>query len=250
MKKLFMLIPLTFLVCNVNCNNEIYENSNIEVLCKREKSSLKAKNSSYSPSSYLAVNHPYDMGEMRKDGLIGRHAFFEVHSIEDNGYQVCNTFTNFYAPGAFEDVTLTFTYSETTTVSLSTTEKFNVYATNGFNVTAQIPNFAKITSEDEIGKSYTFSNTNTYTASEIKETKITHTLSDEATNDQEKKYAVGTVGYVYELECKYYETHWLWRNNTEILQDTVRDFTMYIVKDPYMDVVYQDGTFFENVAWV
>lgn len=233
------ILTLSIFSQNSFKNNNFYD--------VRQRTKFNSSNiSSYSPNNYISENQKYDLGEMRKDGLIGRHAFLKVFSINDIGYQVCNTFTDYYAPGAFENLTLSINKITTESISLSTTSKFCVYSTNAINVQVGIPDFLKITSENEIKSVYEFSNTLTYTASRTTEVTISYTLTDEATNLQEKNYAVGTVGHVYKISCQYYETHWLWWNNEEILTDTIQNFTAYIVKDAYIDVVYYDGTFYSK----
>ncbi len=245
LKKCLFLFVISLTICGFN-NSVSKDDSLLIATNYKNKNEIKKRYSSYNPLLKLETNHPYDMGEMQKDGLVGRHAFFKINSMIDRGYEVCNRFTEYYAPGAFEDMTLSFETITTTEVSLSTSQKFNIFATNGFNITAGIPNYVSISKEYEIGIAYTFSSNATYTASKIENVSMTYTLSDEATNKQSKRYGVGTVGYVYQLNCQYYETHWWWWEHEEILQDTVTNFTMYIVKDPYINVVYQDGTFFKK----
>lgn len=152
----------------------------INNLCKvRQRTKFNSSNTnSYSPNDNILKNHKYDLGEMRKDDLIGVLAFL------------------------------------------------------------------KNSSKNEIKSIYEFSNTITCAASKTTEVTISYTIIGKATYLQEKNYVLGTIRNVYKIPCQHYEAHWLWRNNEEILTHTIQNFTAYIVKDTYVDVVYYDGAFY------
>ena len=241
MKKIsFMLIAVCTLACQ-NYNSEFINSSGVYsrgfVKC--------ANNSSYTPLNKFNYYQKYDCGEIRKDGIIGRHAFFKPYSISDRGNMVCAKYSDFVIPHAFGEMTLGFTYYETSTTSISFTYQVAYQTANKINLTAEIPGFVSATQAYEFVKTNDYGITSTFSYSIGNEVQSTYTVSNEAGNNQKKKFAVGKVAHVYELRAQYYETHWLFWNHEEIQDDTVKDFIAYIAVDSFLDVIYEDGTYFE-----
>lgn len=205
----------------------------------------KATRSGYTPIGKFVANKKYDCGEIRKDGIIGRHAFFKPYYLYDNGIAPCARYTEYFQPKAFEDVTVSFEYYSSNSVSMSFTEKIAYQAANLMNITAEIPGFVSADASYTFEKSHEYSKNVGFAYTNQNAIKTSFTVSKEASNCQNKKYAVGKVGRVYELHAQYYETHWLFWNPEEILEDTIKDFTAFICVDTYMDVIYEDGTYFE-----
>lgn len=236
----FMLIAVCALACQ-NYNSEFINSSNVYsrgfVKC--------ANNSSYTPLNKFNYYQKYDCGEIRKDGVIGRHAFFKPYSISDRGNMVCAKYTDYVMPKAFGEITLGFKYYKTLTTSISFTYKVAYQAANEINLTAEIPGFVSATKDYKFVKTNEYGTTTTKSYSIEEAVESTYTVSSEAGNSQKKKFAVGKVARVYELRAQYYETHWLFWNHEEIQEDTVKDFIAYIAVNSFLDVIYEDGTYFE-----
>lgn len=242
MKKLFFSIT-TFccLIAQCNCYTIDFKSNNLS-----KKVNEPALCSNYTPMNKFQNYHKYDCGEIRKDGVVGRHAFFKPYSVIDKGEMPCARYTEFVVPGAFKDVTISFEYQVTSTISMSFTHTIAFQAANEMNIVAEIPGFVKATEEYQFVATNEYSKQQAYSYSISEAVRTTYTISDEAGNKSGKNYAVGKVAHVYEIKAQYYETHWLYWDHEKILEDTVKDFSAYVAVDSYIDVVYEDGTFYKN----
>lgn len=242
MKKIFFSIT-TFCCLIAQCNSYAGNPNNNNLVKKMNVSAIR---SNYTPMNKFQNYHKYDCGEIRKDGVVGRHAFFKPYSVVDKGDMPCARYSKFVEPNAFKEVTISLEYYETSTIFMSFTHEIAYQAANEMNIIAEIPGFVKATNKYEfvVTNEYKEVKTSSYSVSEA--TKETYTVSEEAGNGQDKQFAIGKVAHVYEIKAQYYETHWLYWDHEKVLEDTVKDFIAYVAVDAYLDVIYKDGTFFKN----
>lgn len=198
---------------------------------------------SYNPTEFIKLNTPIEIGLNRKEGVVSVKDFFVYKSVEVLGWQdVNNDVTSMYSVTAFENYTVKKEVVVTSSVSMSYTSKLDIEVTTKMSSEAHIFDVYKVKSETSFKYLYKIENCATYTNSITKSAEINYQINERVLEGKDR-FKVGTVGYVYKLNGTCYQARDWWRDHHKIDQNSYVEFTNYIVCDPFITVLFDDGTF-------
>lgn len=198
---------------------------------------------SYNPSDFINFNVPIECGINRKEGLVSVHDYFMYKSVETLGWiDVHNDISPMYSVEAFNNISITQTVKVTASTSLNFTRSFS--HTEQYNMSAELNIFDIV--ELDFGTSsqavYSIENQTTFSNSIINQTQISYSVNEEILQGK-GKFKIGTIAYVYKINGLHYEAWDRRRNHYEVDENSYVNFSNYVVCDPFITIIFDDGTY-------
>lgn len=184
----------------------------------------------------------YDAIEVEKTTVnlvVGRHRMVQIKSVSARGLDCIDVITEYYNGSALENFHFTDEVTTINTTTVATTTQVSSRISTGLQVVAGI-NGAKVSGDKKVEGNLMVSNTITYSATESNTFTIEFDVKPEIING--KVFALGMVADIYEIT---YET-WQWDDywwGDYVVSGSRKTGTGYIVANPYVSVVFRDGTF-------
>lgn len=187
--------------------------------------------------SYINYD-PIEVEKTTVNLVVGRHRMVQIKSVADRGDQCVDVLTQYYDAGVLEDFHFSEKITTIVTTTVSTTTQLSAKLSTGLQVAAGIPG-AKISGNVNVEIGYTITNTVTYSATEQIELQLEYTVKQEVVED--KVFALCMAAHVYEIT---YET-WQWDDywwGDYVVSGSRKTGTGYITVQPYVTIVFRDGT--------
>ena len=184
---------------------------------------------------------PFEVeAELTHVGLgIGRHRMIQILDYTERGEMLVYQSKVTYNGSLVENVVIRESMTSCFETSISTTERFSAEISLALAVQAGIPG-VDIGAEASVTSGYEFEQTTTYTIS----TQITLELEYEIKQEyiEGRQFRLGLAGNVYELAWDTWQWDDYWWGAYEV-DGSRQHCTAYVVGDPYITIVYDDGSF-------
>lgn len=182
----------------------------------------------------------YDTGWWRA-GLIGRHQMISIDSSDYIGELVLQHLTNTYNANALENFHFDECIETIETSTISTSIELSSSITTTLGVKMGMDD-VEICTDAKIYKSYKIQNTQTYSYSQKKTSKISFDVKPDVIKG--KRFYLAMVAYVYKVTCQKWQYDNYWWGNYEVEGSRSSYFT-YITLKPFVTVGFEDDTFVE-----
>ncbi len=186
------------------------------------------------------INYEEVEVEMTHVGIgIGRHTTLQIKSCDFLKEDSVDVVTSWYNGEALEDFNFEETITTFNSTVVSTTEQYSTKVTVALTAQVGIPGFS-VGTEASVSAGLTIENTTTYTVSKTETFTVRYSAKQEYVEGRE--FALGTVGDIYMLTWETWQWDDYWWGHYEV-DGSRKVGTAYIVADPYITIVYRDGTF-------
>lgn len=186
------------------------------------------------------INYEEIEADMTHVGIgIGRHTMVQIKSCNFLKEDSVDVLTSWYNGEALENFTFEETVTTFSSTVVSTTEKFSTEITVALTAQVGIPGFS-VGTEASVSVGQTIENTTTYTVSQKETFTIRYSAKPEYVEGRE--FALGAAGDIYKLTWEMWQWDDYWWGDYEV-SGSRKECTAYIVADPYVTIVYRDGSF-------
>ena len=167
-----------------------------------------------------------------------RHTLLQIAegSLVDKGVIPVYYLTQFMDGNSIE-VSYTEQMTTTTEISFSTSKQQSFSFMSAFSSKVGI-DIATLSSTNQVTQTYSIENVTTYTASETSSRTVTYSIKPEVVENE--IFAIAQVARVYTVQCDIWQVDDYWWGDYEVT-DSRSTFTGYIVVNPYVAVVNQEG---------
>lgn len=180
----------------------------------------------------------YDIGWWR-EGLIGRHQMISIDSSEYIGELMLEPLTNTYNSSALTNFHFEETVETIETSTICTTVELSSTITTTLGVKMGMDDVS-VSDDCKISKFYRIQNTQTYSYSKRKQSKVSFDVKEDVVKG--KNFCLATVAYVYKVACQkwQYDDYW-WGNY--VVDGSRSAYYTYITLKPFITVGFEDGSF-------